>query len=464
MSIPRLAVFDRRRSGVLLHPTSLLTPARVAAGQGALGVAAREFIDWLAAGGFSVWQVLPLGPVGADGSPYWSRADGAISPRLIDWREAPSPDAECDDYAAFCARHADWLEDYALFAALADEAAGRPWWLWRATLRDRRSDALRRARQRLAPQLERMRREQWVAARQWQSVCEYAHSRGVRLFGDLPIYVAPDSATVWSQRRQFQLDEQGLPRAVAGVPPDYFSEDGQLWGNPLYDWQQAQRDRFAFWRARMAQTLAHFDVVRIDHFRGLCAYWAVPRTARTAREGHWEPAPGEALLAALAEDFPDLPLIAEDLGVITDDVVALRRRFHLPGMRVLQFAFDGQADNPHLPQAWREDTVAYSGTHDNDTTTGWYRTLDDAQRHHVRTALSASDEQVPERLLQVLLESVAPLAMVPMQDLLGLGSEARFNTPGTVVGNWSWCLADGALQPDLAVRWLALNRAARRSD
>lgn len=464
MSIARLAVFDRRRSGVLLHPTSLLTPARIAAGRGALGVAAREFIDWLAAGGFSVWQVLPLGPVGTDGSPYWSRADGAISPRLIDWREAPSPDAESGDYAAFCAQHADWLEDYALFAALAAEAAGQPWWLWRATLRDRRSDALRRARQRLAPELERTRREQWVAARQWQSVCEYAHSRGVRLFGDLPIYVAPDSATVWSQRRQFQLDEHGLPRAVAGVPPDYFSQDGQLWGNPLYDWQQAQRDRFAFWRARMAQTLAHFDVVRIDHFRGLCAYWSVPRTAKTAREGHWEPAPGAALLAALAEDFPDLPLIAEDLGVITDDVVELRRRFHLPGMRVLQFAFDGQVDNPHLPQDWREDTVAYSGTHDNDTTTGWYRTLDDAQRHHVRTALSASDEQVPERLLQVLLESVAPLAMVPMQDLLGLGSEARFNTPGTVVGNWSWCLADGALQPDLAARWLALNRAARRCD
>ena len=454
MSPARLAVFDQRRTGVLLHPTAL---------PGGLGAAARHFIDWLAAGGFSVWQVLPLGPVGPDLSPYWSRADGAINPALIDWSEAPSTEERAADFAAFRREQAGWLDDYALFEALAASAAGRPWWQWPPRLRDRDASGLALARERLSPAIERICREQWVASLQWRGVREHARERGVRLFGDLPIYAAPDSATVWSQRAQFQLDHAGLPRAVAGVPPDYFSADGQLWGNPLYDWDQAQRDGFAFWRRRMAGTLAHFDVVRIDHFRGLCDYWSVPAGAHTAREGHWEPAPGAAMLRALHGDFPDLPLVAEDLGVITDEVTALRSDFRLPGMRVMQFGFDGQGNNPHLPHQYERDTVAYSGTHDNDTTLGWYRSLDAATRWRVHQYLRAGGPDMPEALLRALLNSVAPLAMLPLQDLLALGSEARFNTPGTLGGNWTWRLADGALSHELAMHWRGLNEVCGRS-
>lgn len=454
MNLARLPVFDQRRAGVLLHPTSL---------RGGLGAAARNFIDWLAAGGFSVWQVLPLGPVGPDLSPYWSRADGAINPQLIDWAEAPAAEQREDDFAAFRREQSAWLDDYALFEALATAAAGRPWWHWPAPLRDRDPTSLAGARERLAPAIERTCREQWIAALQWQGLRAYAHERGVRLFGDLPIYAAPDSATVWSQRAQFQLDERGLPRAVAGVPPDYFAADGQLWGNPLYDWAQAQRDGFAFWRRRMAITLAHFDVVRIDHFRGLCDYWAVPAGATTARDGRWERGPGADILHALRQDFPDLPLIAEDLGLITDDVVALRHQFQLPGMRVMQFGFDGQGNNPHLPHQYGRDTVAYSGTHDNDTTLGWYLGLDEATRARVRLYLRAGDGEMPEALLRALLNSVAPLAVVPLQDLLSLGSDARLNVPGTASGNWTWRMPEGVLSPALAAHWRPLNQVCGRT-
>ena len=450
----RLPVFDRRRAGVLLHPTSL---------PGGLGAAARQFIDWLADGGFSVWQVLPLGPVGPDRSPYWSRADGAINPQLIDWAEAPSAGQRANEFAAFCGQQSDWLEDYALFEVLATAAAGRPWWHWPERLRDRDATELAMARDRFAPAIARICHEQWVASLQWQALRAYAHERGIRLFGDLPIYAAPDSAMVWSQRAQFQLDERGLPRAVAGVPPDYFSVDGQLWGNPLYDWAQAQRDGYAFWRRRMAITLEHFDLVRIDHFRGLCDYWAVPVDAITARDGRWEPGPAAELLQALQSEFPDLPLVAEDLGVITDQVTALRQGFGLPGMRVMQFGFDGQGNNPHLPHQYERDTVAYSGTHDNDTTLGWYRVLDDGTRAQVDLYLRADGAAMPEALLRALLNSVAPLAMLPLQDLLALGSEARFNVPGTASGNWIWRMSESALSPRLAAYWRALNQVCGRA-
>ncbi len=449
----RLPVFDRRRAGVLLHPTAL---------PGGLGAAARQFVDWLADGGFSVWQVLPLGPVGADRSPYWSRADGAINPQLIDWSEAPPVEQRPEEFAAFCRQQSDWLDDYALFEALATAAAGRPWWHWPERLRDRDATELALARERFAPAIARICYEQWVASLQWQALRAYAHERGVRLFGDLPIYAAPDSAMVWSQRTQFQLDERGLPRAVAGVPPDYFAVDGQLWGNPLYDWAQAQRDGYAFWRRRMAIMLEHFDLVRIDHFRGLCDYWAVPAGAITARDGRWEPGPAAALLQALQADFSDLPLVAEDLGIITDQVTALRQDFSLPGMRVMQFGFDGQGNNPHLPHQYERDTVAYSGTHDNDTTLGWYRALDDVTRAQVDLYLRTDDAGMPEALLRALLNSVAPLAMLPVQDLLALGSEARFNVPGTASGNWTWCMSESALSPRLAAHWRALNQVCGR--
>ena len=299
--------------------------------------------------------------------------------------------------------------------------------------------------------------EQWQFARQWSALREYAQQRGVRLYGDLPIYLAPDSVATWTQRGQFQLKTSGEPAVLAGVPPDYFSADGQLWGNPLYDWEQARRDGFAFWRARVASQLRRFDLLRVDHFRGLAGYWAVPAHARTAREGQWLSAPGNELLSALRDSLGELPLVAEDLGVITPDVVALRRAFDLPGMRVLQFGFDGSANNLHLPYNYTQRTVAYTGTHDNDTTLGWYRSLDAAAAERVTAFLGAAPDSMPQALVRATLASVAVLAVVPLQDVLSLGSEARFNVPGTVGGNWSWRLGEGALTAEAAAQYRRLN-------
>jgi 4-alpha-glucanotransferase len=445
-----------RRSGVLLHPSAL-------PGSGTFGAAARQFVDWLASGGFSVWQVLPLGPVGADRSPYWSRADGAFDASFVDWREAVSPDHDATAFRQFCDEQREWLDDYALFDAISIERQRQPWWLWPGPLRDRDAKAIGLAKQRHSDAIARTRVEQWTAATQWARLKRYANERGVQLFGDLPIYVAPDSATVWSHREQFQLDANGGAMAVAGVPPDYFSADGQRWGNPLYDWQQAQRDGFAFWRARVARLWEQFDLVRIDHFRGLCAYWSVPASSPTARDGQWQQAPGRELLQALKSDKGALPLVAEDLGVITDDVVALRRDFNLPGMRVLQFGFDGNGRNPHLPHEYGRDTVAFSGTHDNDTTLGWYRLLDTATRERVDEYLGAHVTSMPGALLRSLLTSVAPLAVIPLADILQLGSEARFNVPGVASGNWQWRASEGALQPALADHWRRWNHLSGRS-
>jgi 4-alpha-glucanotransferase len=448
---------ERRRSGVLLHPSAL------AAGDGALGAAARVFIDWLASAGYSVWQVLPLGPTGADASPYWARSDHAGNPRLIDWSEAPRVEEAPEDFAHFCAQAAGWLEDHALFEALAEAQQGAAWWEWPAALRDRDPVALSQERAALAARVQQRRIEQWVFERQWRALRDYARARNVLLFGDLPIYVAPDSEACWAARAQFRLDASGRPVAVAGVPPDYFSVDGQLWGNPLYDWEQGRRDGFAFWRARLARQLERCDLVRIDHFRGLAAHWAVPAGANTAREGCWLPTPGAELLAALRAALGELPLVAEDLGVITPDVEELRRAFDLPGMRVLQFGFDGSPGNPHLPHNYRQHTVAYTGTHDNDTTLGWYRSLDAATAARVEEYLGAGPQDMPQAPVRAVLGSVAELAIVPVADILVLGSEARFNTPGTVGGNWGWRLSAGALTEELARRHARLNHQYGRA-
>jgi len=452
----RLPVFDRRRAGVLLHPTAL--PGE----RGAFGAAGRAFIDWLSSAGFSVWQMLPLGPVSESRSPYWTRSDFALDAQFIDSTEAVDPQRHRGEFDAFREGNEHWLEDYALFMALSEECGGFTWWDWPAPLRERESAALESARRRLAPRLELLRTEQWQAARQLTALREYAHQRDVRLFGDLPLYVAPDSATAWAHRRQLQLTSTGLPALLAGVPPDYFSADGQLWGYPLYDWKQAQRDHFVFWRMRLRVQLALFDVLRIDHFRGVVEFWAVPPDAANARAGVWHEAPGRALLEALRRDWPDLPLVAEDLGDITEAVEALRREFGLPGMRVLQFAFDGSPGNPHLPHHIDRDAVVYTGTHDNDTTLGWYRTLDDAARQRVDFLLHRDLLPMPEALLRAALASPASLAVMPIQDLLGLGSEARFNTPGTAAGNWRWKLWHGALDDGLAGWCRALNRTYGR--
>ena len=442
----RLPVLDRRRAGVLLHLGSL---------EGALGSGGRAFIDWLADAGFSVWQILPLGPTGPDGSPYWVRSDFAGNPAFLDRTELPQ--FRRAEYTAFAAEAEHWLDDYALFEVLSGAQSGAVWWTWPADLRDRIPAALDGVAHDLAAQLQRTKREQFAFFVQWRRLREHARLRGVRILGDLPFYVAPHSAETWAHREQFQLDAEGRPAAVAGVPPDYFSQTGQLWGNPLYDWQAMRHDNFAYWRARVREQLERVDLLRIDHFRALAAHWAVPAGAPDARGGEWRLTPGEDLLRLLMDELGDLPILAEDLGLITDDVVALRKGFGLPGMRVLQFAFSGEGDNPHLPHMHEHDSVVYTGTHDNDTTVGWYRSLDEETRRRVDSMLRAAPGTMPEALIREALGSVGQLAIIPAQDLLGLGTEARLNTPGTVRDNWRWRLPAGALTPQLARHFAQLN-------
>jgi 4-alpha-glucanotransferase len=443
----RLPVFDRRRCGVLLHLGSL---------DAALGRGGRAFIDWLSSAGFTVWQILPVGPTGPDGSPYWVRSDFAGKYAFVDTQELP--DTHSSEYDTFLASSGRWLDDYSLFEALGAVHQGQPWWLWPADVRDREPGAMERVRRELSAEIQRVKAEQFAFAVQWRRLSEYAQSRGIRMLGDLPFYVAPDSAETWVHRPMFQLDSQGRPTAVAGVPPDYFSADGQLWGNPLYEWKAIEADGFALWRTRVVHQLERVDILRIDHFRALAAHWAVPAGAPNARGGQWRPTSGQALLRLLQRELGErLPIVAEDLGVITDDVEALRKEFKLPGMKVLQFAFGGTGDNPHLPHMHEPDSVVYTGTHDNDTTLGWYSTLDGESLRRVEFFLGLTPGAMPAALIRATLGSVARLAVIPAQDLLRLGSEARLNTPGTAVGNWSWKLPAGALTAELARECHLLN-------
>ncbi len=448
----RLPVFDRRRAGVLLPMSAL---------DAGLGRGGREFIDWLAEAKFSVWQILPVGPVGADRSPYWVRSDFAGDPAFLDPAELPDAGSPLDE--EFVAASRPWLRDYALFEALSQAHGGAPFWHWPAPLRDREPGALEQAARQLAAEVARIEREQYAFYVQWKRLREHAHSRGVRLFGDLPFYVGPSSVETWAHRGLFRLAANGEPAAVGGVPPDYFSELGQLWGNPVYDWAALQQTDFAWWLDRVRAQLARLDLLRIDHFRALAAHWAVPAGAADARGGAWLSTPGEHLLQLLRERFPDLPLVAEDLGVITEDVLALKHGFGLPGMRVLQFGFDGLPGNVHAPYRHVRECVVYTGTHDNDTTVGWYRTLDADTRQRVDFYLGVPPATMPEALIRAALGSVGDLAVIPMQDLLGLGPEARTNTPGTDRGNWLWRLPAGALTPELARRHAQLNHVFGRA-
>jgi 4-alpha-glucanotransferase len=447
----RLPVFDRRRAAVLLPLSALDAP---------LGRGGRAMIDWLADAGFSVWQVLPAGPTGPDHSPYWVRSDLAGNPALLDPLELPPPGG--DEERAFLEASRDWLPDYALFEVLTTAAHGAPFWEWPPALRERAPDALAQARREHAAQLRHIESEQFAFDCQWRALRTHARARGVRLFGDLPFYVAPSSAEVWTQRALFQLRPEGAPAAVGGVPPDYFAEHGQTWGNPLYDWDAQQRSGFRWWTRRVAAQLARLDLLRLDHFRALAAHWAIPAQAPDARSGAWQATPGAALLTALRAALPDLPLVAEDLGVITADVLELMRQFALPGMRVLQFAFDGNPANPHLPYMYVRESVAYTGTHDNDTTLGWYRALEADTRARVDYLLG-SREPMPAAMIRAVLGSVAQLAAIPAPDLLGLGAEARINRPGTVSGNWQWRVPPGALSADLARHFARLNAAFGRA-
>ena len=486
MSAPGLKVLDRRRAGVLLHATSLPDSTH-----GALGAAARRFVDWLAAAGFGVWQFLPLGPVGPDRSPYFARSNHAGDPGLVDLETlaadgligaealAHGPRAALLARAAralaegggagsrafqdFRRREAHWLGDYALYVAIQARESGRPWWEWQPALRCREPAALATARAELAPLVAEIEAGQYFFHTQWHRLRAYAAERGVRFFGDLPIYVAPDSVEVWAHPELFQLDGAGQPTAVAGVPPDYFSQDGQRWGNPLYRWEVHEATGFAWWLERLRAQFELFDLVRIDHFRGLEAYWAVPASAPTAATGEWRLAPGRALLERARATFGGLEVVAEDLGVITPEVEALRDGFRLPGMRIAQFGFDGDQRNVHVLHHWTERSVGYTGTHDNDTTAGWFHGLDAAAQQWVRDYLAAAPADVAAALSRAVLASVAELAIVPMQDLLGLGTEARMNLPGTTEGNWGWRFDWEDVPLDLAGRCARWNRIYGRA-
>ena len=351
----------------------------------------------------------------------------------------------------FQAENGYWLDDYCLFAALRAEW-DTGWWEWPQPLRDRQPMALAEARERLADAIAYLIYEQFLFFSQWQSLRDYASNKGVLLFGDMPIFVAQDSAEVWARPGDFDLKPDATPRVVTGVPPDYFSATGQRWGNPQYRWKRMREDGFAFWIDRIRTQLKLFDLVRIDHFRGFESYWEIPAEEESAIHGHWVEADGDALFERLHQVFGRLPLVAEDLGVITPQVDALRKRHKLPGMKVLQFAFSGGPDNPYLPHRHSLDSVVYTGTHDNDTTLGWYRSLDDEARNYVDDYLGRSREPMPWPLIRTALASRSELAIIPMQDLLELDGDHRMNLPGTVRGNWVWRFTWDQVAPDLAGR------------
>jgi len=442
----------RRRAGVLLHVSSL--PG------GTLGEQAFGFVDFLADAGCTVWQVLPLVPPDDEGSPYRALSAMAGHPGLLDDHTRERPAGR--DYDEWREREADWLDPHVEYVTIRTTLGGRPWPGWPAALRDRDERRVSAAVGEAQELADLVRHRQWWFARQWTALRTYAAEHGVLLFGDLPIFVAHDSADVWAHRHLFQLDAAGAPVTVTGVPPDYFAVDGQRWNNPHYDWDAMAADGYGWWRRRIARQRDLFDLVRIDHFRGFEAAWHVPVDAPTAKDGRWEPGPGLPLVERLVDTAGPGSLVAEDLGVITPAVEQLRRDAGLPGMKVLQFAFDGDPHNVHLPAHHEEGSVVYTGTHDNDTTSGWWETLDAATRARVRDALLDHDEEMPWALVRLAMSSRACLAVVPAQDLLGLGSEARMNTPGGAEGNWAWRAPGGSFSPALAARVRSLVETTQR--
>jgi 4-alpha-glucanotransferase len=472
-----------RSAGVLLHPTSLPSPY----GIGDLGPASYACIDALAQARLRWWQILPLGPTGFGDSPYsafsafagnpllvspqYLREDGLLDMRDLEganfaanrvdfgavhtfknrlfsraWQnfQAGRGAALRPPFEKFIKERASWLDDYALFMALKDAHEGRSWQDWSPEARRREPGYVRQARSRLADTVGLHQFRQFLFFRQWEALREYARRRDIRIIGDIPIFVAADSADVWANPELFLLDAERRPKVVAGVPPDYFSSTGQLWGNPLYDWEAMRRSCFAWWVARFRALMAQVDIVRLDHFRGFEAYWEVPAGRPTAVEGRWVKAPGKELLTTLRSELGRLPIIAEDLGVITQPVKELRESFGLPGMRVLQFAFANTAKNPFLPHNFNEqNTVVYTGTHDNDTTVGWYQNASEYEKDHVRRYLARDGRDIAWDLIRLAWGSVADLAITPLQDVLSLGSDARMNFPGRPQGNWTWRFVPG---------------------
>ena len=493
MPVARLPKLSDRTSGVLLHPTSL--PGGPEGGQ--LDGEARGFVDFLAAAGQSWWQMLPVGPTGYANSPYSAQSAFAGNPalvavdRMIDDGLLTAADRgkrQGDalraafaafrhgggdrDFKAFTTEAAPWLDDFALYRAIKRAHGETQWTLWPAPLRDRNARALAGARETFADEIAFVHFVQWRFARDWRALREYAHARGIGLIGDIPIFMAHDSADVWKKRDLYHLDRSGEAALIAGVPPDYFSETGQRWGNPLYRWDRMRQTGYAWWIQRFRATLAAFDAVRLDHFIGFVRYWAIPGHEPTAVNGRWRRGPGahffKTVRRALREDR--LPLIAEDLGVVTPEVTALRDDFGLPGIKILQFAFGTDPNAPDfLPHNYPRNAVVYTGTHDNDTTAGWFhdpgsgtRSAEQTEKerrvaltylgHDATAPTEVAGRDIHWQMIRTILMSVANVAIVPAQDLLGLGSEARMNRPGTDQGNWAFRLAAGALTPALAAR------------
>lgn len=488
-----------RRSGILMHISSLPGPG----GIGSLGKEAYAFADFLKASGMAVWQVLPLGPTGYGESPYQSSSVFAGNPMLIscaalreaglvaydDGEEFTPDDPERVDYPAvreskekllrrcfaqsegklqkeLAAFHREnpWVEDFALFTALKARYGGVMWTKWPdREVRRRQPAALERCRRELDGEIRYHLFCQYLFFRQWFALKRYCNGLGIRLFGDMPIYVAEDSADTWTHPEAFQLDGEGVPKRVAGVPPDFFSADGQLWGNPLYRWFSLRLHGYGWWVERMAAMAKMYDIVRIDHFIGFANYYSVPQGAPNARTGKWIIGPGKSLFRTLERKIPGLNIVAEDLGCVNDRVRRLLTAVGYPGMRVLSFGFGGGADNPHLPANYVTNSVVYTGTHDNDTVRGWIGTADDAALAQARQLLGFDKpEDGPAAFVRAVLASRADTAMIPMQDVLGLGGWARMNRPGTIGNNWLWRMAPGAATPELAQRLRRENEATNR--
>ena len=495
----------QRSSGILLHPTSLPGPY----GIGDLGPEAFRFVDFLAESGVRLWQTLPLGPTGYGDSPYQCFSAFAGNPylvspdfllrddylhpndlvekpnfptrkvdfgRIIPWklnlleraylRFSSDPARDRGSFERFCADESHWLDDFALFMALKESNGGGAWDGWPASLRKREASALAQARADLADSIQRFKFYQFLFFQQWNALRAQANSRGIKIVGDIPIFVAYDSADAWANPDLFFFDEDCRPTVVAGVPPDIFSPTGQLWGNPLYDWPKHKATGFAWWLARFRATFAQVDIIRLDHFRGFAGYYEIPAGDKTAEHGRWMPALGEDLFAMMKASLGELPIIAEDLGLITEDVVALRDGNGFPGMKILQFAFSGP-DNEFLPHHFHENCVVYTGVHDNDTTRGWYESASEQEREFALRyfGLKASKsmaKEFPAHLIRAAWSSVAVFAVAPMQDFLALGGEARFNYPSRLGGNWDWRMDSSALTDELRDRICELNYLYQR--
>jgi len=481
-----------RSSGILLHPTSL--PGRY--GIGDLGSEAYRFVDFLRETGQGIWQVLPLGPTGYGDSPYQCFSAFAGNPLLInpdvlveqghlspgDVEHVPDfPALQVDygpviqykagllqtafdnfrrkedaqeqrEFTTFCLSKQAWLDDYALFMALKDQHQGAMWTTWEKDIASRQPEAIAHWTQALAEKVERHKYLQYQFYRQWAALRQYARNRNIRIVGDIPIFVAHDSADLWAHPELFHLDENGNPTVVAGVPPDYFSETGQRWGNPHYRWERMAEAGYGWWIERFRAIFELVDLARVDHFRGFEGYWEVPAAEETAVNGHWVKGPGADLFLAVENALGKLPIIAEDLGVITPEVEQLRDRFEFPGMRILQFAFAGDADDPFLPHNYIHNCVVYTGTHDNNTTIGWFNTATEKEHEAVLAYFGTDGHDISWDFIRWLFASVADTAIVPLQEVLSLGTEARMNYPSRLGGNWGWRFLPHALRPEVRMR------------